>query len=312
MEHITEKYSNGLALMAYDMPNTHSITIALFIKGGVNWESAEQKGITHFIEHLCFRRSDGFCQSDFYKKIERTGGFLRGATYRDHLRFEMSINPIFFKEAIDIVCGVFAENFWTMEDIQKEKEVITREIELSGYSFEKGLLNRFFSSDGRRKPIMESLANLKRFTKKELVIWKRRLFSPANSCLIITGPLQRVDLSYAKHKVNALENAVNIMNVGLVPKNFLSRSGSDDHVYYDDNFVTQVGLVFDLDKNKIMSFEADMLMNVMAAGLTSPLLIYYVRSLDFYMKFLQIGVFAILEDAYILYLKSIIATWICS
>lgn len=272
MQYMMEKYSNGLTFMAYNMPNTHSITIALFIKGGVNWESAKQRGITHFVEHLCFRRSNGFVQSDFYKRIELTGGFLRGTTYRDHVRFEMSVHPIFFKEAIDIICGVFADNFWTIKDIQKEKEVVAREIERDGYSFEKGLLNRFFTPDGRRKPIMGSLANLRRFAKKEIEAWKRRLFLPANSCFIITGPLQHMDLNYPKYKLSALENANNIINVGFTPKNFLSRSSTDDHIYYDDSSIAQIGLLFDLDKSKIRSFEADFLMNVMAAGLTSQLL----------------------------------------
>ena len=46
---------NGLRLVTATMPHTRSVSIGFFIGAGSRYETDEQAGISHFIEHLCFK-----------------------------------------------------------------------------------------------------------------------------------------------------------------------------------------------------------------------------------------------------------------
>ena len=46
---------NGLRLLTESMPQTRSVSIGFYIGTGSRYETDEQAGISHFIEHLCFK-----------------------------------------------------------------------------------------------------------------------------------------------------------------------------------------------------------------------------------------------------------------
>ena len=85
--------NNGFHIASFSMPNTHSITVGLYIRAGSKYESFEENGITHFLEHLHFRRLGDLSQQDLYYNMESIGGTLRAQTGRDYLKFSMKILP---------------------------------------------------------------------------------------------------------------------------------------------------------------------------------------------------------------------------
>ena len=46
---------NGLRLIMEPMPHTRSVAINYFIGTGSRYETDKQAGISHFIEHMCFK-----------------------------------------------------------------------------------------------------------------------------------------------------------------------------------------------------------------------------------------------------------------
>lgn len=74
LDHITS-LANGVVVKACAMPDTHCVTLLLALKGSAAWEPFAQKGITHLVEHLCFRRAGGASRDEvlmnvFYKKAK--------------------------------------------------------------------------------------------------------------------------------------------------------------------------------------------------------------------------------------------------
>ena len=46
---------NGLKLITCHMPHTRSVSVLFFVTAGSCYESDEIAGISHFIEHMCFK-----------------------------------------------------------------------------------------------------------------------------------------------------------------------------------------------------------------------------------------------------------------
>jgi predicted Zn-dependent peptidase len=49
---------NGLRLLTSEMPHTRSVSIVFFLGIGSRYETDPEAGISHFIEHLCFKGTE--------------------------------------------------------------------------------------------------------------------------------------------------------------------------------------------------------------------------------------------------------------
>src|SRR5574343_1827546 len=48
-------FSNGLRLVTHNIPDTKTVTITVFVKTGSDYERENEMGISHFLEHMCFK-----------------------------------------------------------------------------------------------------------------------------------------------------------------------------------------------------------------------------------------------------------------
>ncbi len=76
---------NGLRILTYNLPHTFSASVCIFVGAGSRYETDEQAGISHFVEHVCFKGTERRPTSkEISETIERTGGIINGSTDREH------------------------------------------------------------------------------------------------------------------------------------------------------------------------------------------------------------------------------------
>ena len=46
---------NGLRVLTAPMPHTRSVSVSVYVGAGSRYETPQQAGLAHFIEHLCFK-----------------------------------------------------------------------------------------------------------------------------------------------------------------------------------------------------------------------------------------------------------------
>ena len=46
---------NGLRILTSHLPHTQSASIVLYVGAGSRYEIPEEAGISHFVEHMCFK-----------------------------------------------------------------------------------------------------------------------------------------------------------------------------------------------------------------------------------------------------------------
>ena len=75
------KLDNGVRIITSNMPHTRSVSVAFFIGVGSRYESDAEAGISHLIEHVCFRgtKKRRSC-IEISEAIESVGGIINGGT----------------------------------------------------------------------------------------------------------------------------------------------------------------------------------------------------------------------------------------
>ncbi len=122
-----ETLANGLRVVIAPQPNLHRAHVALWSRVGSRFETSEDNGISHFLEHMIYRGTRRMPSAHAVNlAFERLGGLLFASTQVDHGIFSLSLPP----ESLDEACALFGEVLSqpAFLDIDIERGIVLEEI----------------------------------------------------------------------------------------------------------------------------------------------------------------------------------------
>ncbi len=123
---------NGLRLVTCEMPHTRSVSVAVFIGCGSCYETDSDAGISHFIEHLCFKGTGKRPNAkDISEAIESVGGIINGGTDKELTVYWCKVASRHLPLALDVLTDMVRNSKFDPMDIDRERQVIVEEINMS-------------------------------------------------------------------------------------------------------------------------------------------------------------------------------------
>ncbi len=120
---------NGLRVLSSEMSHTRSVSTSLFVGVGSRYESAEQAGLSHFIEHLVFKGTGRRpTPSDISGTIEGTGGVINAGTEQELTVYWTKVAEPHFAESLDLLFDMLRNSLFEPDGIEKERSVVLEEI----------------------------------------------------------------------------------------------------------------------------------------------------------------------------------------
>ncbi len=265
------RLKNGLQLSAYQLPHLHSLEMGVYFKGGSLYENRSNQGISHLLEHLCFRNLGGLPQGQLYRRLDAMGAKLNGTTYPECVIFQMRVVPRFFDDAFELMLRLFAPGKWTGEEIDAEKQVVLRQIENDEQNFLWDMSTRYFRTKAGAFPGMGTKDSVLRMSSDLIHQWKKKIFRPSNACFVLTGNFSDGMLEKAREVLEELPDLGPCLFEQPSPMSFCMRDESSDELFNADYDLAQVLLYFDIDSNLVFPACADMLSHMTGDGLSSVL-----------------------------------------
>jgi len=93
-------------------------------------EREEESGLTHFIEHLCFKGTEKRSALDIAREIDEIGGVLNGFTGQEMTCFYVKVLPEHVPLALDILSDLVIHPVFDTAELEREREVVLREIKM--------------------------------------------------------------------------------------------------------------------------------------------------------------------------------------
>jgi len=121
--------ANGLRIVTAPMPHTYSVAIAIYVGAGSRYERKQEAGLSHFVEHLCFKGSQKRPTSkDISEAIDRVGGILNGATDRELTVYYCKVAAPHLPLALDVLVDMIRSPRFDPQEMEKERRVILEEL----------------------------------------------------------------------------------------------------------------------------------------------------------------------------------------
>lgn len=121
---------NGLRLAVTPMPFARSVSISIYVGAGSRYEAtAEEAGLSHFLEHLCFKGTERRPKPlAISMEIDAMGGNLNAATNRELTVYYDKMTPDYVPQAMDLVADLLRNSTLVDEEVERERGVILEEL----------------------------------------------------------------------------------------------------------------------------------------------------------------------------------------
>ena len=277
--------SNGLHMYSVELPHLHVAEFALFLRCGALYETRSAQGVSHFLEHLHYRRMGRVDHEELNRIQARVGSELEGATYPEGMVYRFSCLP----EDADLVSTTMAELLrdarWTPEEIRRERQVVLRQIESEEDDFDNRCEIYSRRTDRGAWPLMGGKSMIERMSVSTLMTWRRKIFQPANAALCIAGPVPREAREHAAALWAQIPATGEALPEAAIFPGIGQRSAQDDRVWTGDGELCRVQLMFDMQCGTMAE---QMLLSAMTGGSVDSRLFLRIRE--------QLGLVAEIES----------------
>lgn len=190
---------NGLRVIVVERRSARLAAIDLRVRAGTAYETAENNGVAHAIEHLLFKGTVTRKPGDVDAAIEAVGGELSANTAKDWAKFATVIPSSAWRQALEVLADAVRNPAFRAEDIEIERRVILDEIATADDDPTRApyaaLAQVAFPPDHPyRLPLHGPPANVLRLAPDDLRAFWRARYVPANMTLVVVGDVKREDV----------------------------------------------------------------------------------------------------------------------
>ena len=206
-----KKLNNGLEVHMYKLANGHKVSIIpmegspAVVKNYVNVgsmnETANIKGISHFLEHMAFNGTNGenghikLEAGDSFKKIDELGGWANASTnyaITDYVNSTPLLNKKDLEQQIKIIAAMSEDLKLSTDMIEKEKHPVSSEINMilddpQTIALDQTVRTLFKIKNPADEMVGGSVKTIKNLTRKDLIDYYNKYYTPDNMNLVITG-----------------------------------------------------------------------------------------------------------------------------
>ncbi|MDD4182829.1 MAG: pitrilysin family protein [Candidatus Omnitrophica bacterium] len=198
---------NGATFIFSPFKSIETASLGVFIKIGSRFESKNNRGISHFLEHMVFKGSKNHSYREIKREIEGRGGALNGFTSQEttayYAHFLSKNLPVSLDILLDMVFSPLLKN----NDITKERNVILEEIKMYNdlpTSRAGSLLDKLIWPDNSLgEEIIGYVPTVSRIGRKDLSSFRESYYKPSNLVVSFSG-----DYHYEK-VLNLLREKIN-------------------------------------------------------------------------------------------------------
>ena len=180
---------NGLTVL-FEKRDVDVTTVMLGVRYGSAYDSVEEKGMAHFIEHLCFKGTEKRNVREVAEEVEKVGGDLNAFTHEEITAYHVKLPSDYLDIAMDVIFDIFFNPIFPEGDVAQEASVICEEIKMNRdnpmrHVF-KGIQENLYeepfgySTLGRANVI-------KAMTREQLKGKHDEVYVPENSILCVVG-----------------------------------------------------------------------------------------------------------------------------
>ncbi|MCB9851617.1 MAG: insulinase family protein [Phycisphaerales bacterium] len=184
---------NGLRIIVETMPHVRSAAAGFLVRTGARDETPELAGVSHFVEHMCFKGTAKRGWEQITRDFDDMGSTYNAYTSKERTVYFGWVRVEDLERQIELLADMMQSTMPT-EEFDMEKNVILEEIAMSDDSLERKVYDllheRLYPGHPLSWPVLGTTASITALSRDSLHGYFVDRYHPRNMVLIVTGAVE--------------------------------------------------------------------------------------------------------------------------
>lgn len=189
----TKTYENGLRIVVENIDYLRSVSMGILVGVGSCFETSQENGISHFIEHVNFKGTKKRSAFEISDEIDRIGAQINAFTSKDITCYYVKCIDEHIDQSFEILSDLFNNSIYPEEELDKERGVVIEEINMADDTPDDLCLDllaeSYFGKSGYGATILGPRENISNFKRDDLLVYKKKYYLPSNTVISFAGKI---------------------------------------------------------------------------------------------------------------------------
>lgn len=183
---------NGLRILPIPQPQSLATTVLILTETGSLYETEEDNGVSHFLEHLCFKGTRKRPRSlDISSELDGLGAEYNAFTGYEYTGYFAKAQNKNLNRILDVVADLYLNPILAEPEIEKERGVIIEEInmyrDLPNRCVQEIFLHLLYGEQPAGRPIAGSKEIIKKISRETIFNYRREHYLSNSTLLAVAG-----------------------------------------------------------------------------------------------------------------------------
>lgn len=183
---------NGLRVITVPTPDALATTFLVLVQAGSKYETKDINGLSHFLEHMCFKGTTRRPRSiDITSELDGLGAENNAFTSQEYTGYFAKVEKHKIDQALDIVSDLYLNPVFDPAEIEKEKGVIIEELnmyeDLPMRKINDYFMELLYGDQPAGWDVGGTKEVIRAMTKDHFVVYRRAHYLAQSTVVIVAG-----------------------------------------------------------------------------------------------------------------------------
>ena len=186
---------NGLTIITSPMADSPTVTVLTLVSTGSDYETVDNNGISHFLEHMCFKGTDKRSCSEINIELDSAGTTSNAFTGNEYTGYYAKAHHKKLPVLLDVVSDIYLNSTFPKDDIEKERGVIIEEINMYEDLPKRKVWDELFALMYKGEPggrtILGPMENIKKIQQEDFINYKKDHYVAKGTTVVVAGNIDQ-------------------------------------------------------------------------------------------------------------------------
>lgn len=233
---------NGLSIISINTGGP-STTVLTIVSTGSKFETKEKNGISHFLEHMCFKGTDKKSGKEIATFFDELGAETNAFTSKELTGYYVKSIHKFWKKSLGMVADIYIHSTFPESEIEKEKGVIIGEIAMYDDMPMHQVYDIFddlvFGDEPAGMSVLGTKETVQALTYDDFIDYHKKHYVASGTAIVVAGDITHSELV---KEVSEKFKTISVSKKHLKKKTKISQQKSQLSLKYKETDQTHIVL----------------------------------------------------------------------
>ena len=197
---------NGLRVIIVPMADNPTVTVLILVEAGSKYENKKINGISHFLEHMCFKGTVKRPKAiDISKELDAFGSQYNAFTAQEYTGYFAKSDARHFSKIFEIVSDIYLNSTFPEAEMEKEKGVIIEEInmyeDMPNRHVQDLVMKLLYGDQPAGWNVAGDKEKILRMKRDDFMRYKKAHYMPNSTLLVVAGNITEKKVLAAAEKI---------------------------------------------------------------------------------------------------------------